>query len=135
MPAVLVAVACSALATGLIVYVADRASTPPALIAPFVLGSVGPLFGSIGQWLPSFVHPFGFSLLTAATRPRDAAPAYDACLAWWAVNVIFETGQHPQFHLLRGTFDVGDLLAATLGALAAAAVIRLVRRQEEHHVP
>jgi len=135
MPAVLVSVACSALATGVIVYVADRASTPPALIAPFVLGGVGPLFGAAGQWLPSFVHPFAFALLTAATRPRDASPACDACLAWWAVNVIFETGQHPQLRLLRGTFDVGDILAATLGAIAAAVVIRLVRRLEAHHVP
>ena len=134
MPAVLVAAACSALATGVFVYVADRVSAPPALIAPFVLGSVGPLFGAAGQWLPSFVHPFAFALLTAAARPRDASPAYVACLAWWAVNVIFESGQHPKFGFLRGTFDVGDLLAATLGALAAAAVIRLVRRVEEYHV-
>ena len=133
MPAVLVAVACSALATGVVVYVADRASAPPALIAPFVLGSVGPFFGAAGQWLPSFVHPFAFALLTAATRPRDASPAYGACAAWWAVNVIFETGQHPQFRFLRRTLDVGDILAATLGAFAAAAVIRLVHRLEEQH--
>lgn len=133
MSAVFLAAACSALATGVLVYVADRVSAPPALIAPFVLGSVGPLFGAAGQWLPSFVHPFAFALLTAATRPRDAPPAYDACFAWWAVNVIFEIGQHPQFRFLRGTFDVGDILAATLGAFAAAAVIRLARRLEGHH--
>ena len=127
----LVAVACSALATGLLIYLADRASAPPALIAPFAWGAAAPLFGVFGQWLPSFVHPFAFALLTAAARPRSARPAYDACAGWWAVNVLFEAGQ--RFHLFHGTFDPGDIAAATLGALAAAAVIRAAHSLEGQH--
>ena len=133
MPAILVAVACSALATGLLIYVADRASAPPALVFPFVLREGGPFFGLAGQWLPSFLHPFAFALLTAAARPRDAAPAYGSCVAWWAVNVLLEAGQHPRLRLLQGTFDVGDIAAATLGALAAAAVLALAHGREGQH--
>lgn len=132
-PAILVAAACSALATGLLVYVADRASSPPALVLPIASKGWGPFFGLAGQWLPSFLHPFAFALLTAAARPRDASPAYGACFAWWAVNVLLEAGQHPRLRLLQGTFDVGDVMAATLGALAAAAVIALVHRMEGQH--
>lgn len=133
MPAIFVAVACSTLATGVLIYVADRASAPPALIAPFAFGERNAFFGVAGQWLPSFLHPFAFALLTAAARPRDAPPAYDACFAWWAVNVFFEAAQHPHLRFLQGTFDGGDITAATLGALAAAAMIRLAHRLEGHH--
>ena len=36
----------------------------------------GALFGPLGQWLPSFVHPFAFSLLTRrGTRTGTEASA------------------------------------------------------------
>jgi hypothetical protein len=72
------------------------------------------------------------------------------------VNVAFEVAQHPAIsgavaraaegvfgrpwparllsnYVLRGTFDVGDLIAATAGAAAAAAVLCLVHRREVNH--
>jgi hypothetical protein len=107
------------------------------------------VFGALGQWLPSYAHPFAFSLFTAAALPPSAAPRYGACATWCAVNVAFELGQHPQLsgrlaealragfgqnalarslagYFVRGTFDVGDLVAAVLGAMAAAGVLRLM---------
>lgn len=110
----------------------------------------------LGQWLPSFVHPFAFSLLTAAAGPASPRPVYGACALWWSVNVAFEAGQHPRVgaslaellgtafgdappaswlsgYLLHGVFDVGDIAAATLGALAAAGVLRLFHRVEAPH--
>jgi hypothetical protein len=115
-----------------------------------------PLFGALGGWLPSFVHPFAFSLFTAASRPAGASPAYAACIAWWVVNVAFEIAQSRGIaaviarnvenalgrtsvtqpltnYLLRGTFDLGDLMAATAGALAAAGVLTFVHRRETCH--
>ena len=109
-----------------------------------------PVFGAVGQWLPSFVHPMAFSLLTVATLPAQSAPAtprYGVCAAWCAVNLLFELGQHAAVreplaaalqdlfgrtppvrwlasYFLRGTFDVGDLLAA---------VLHLVQPQPERH--
>ena len=44
------------------------------------------------------------------------------------MNVAFEVGQ--RFRFVPGSFDIGDLLAATLGALAAAALIGEVHRRE-----
>lgn len=153
MPIVLATCASAALTVGFFVYSVDRGRflgtwTPDASVA--VSGS---LFGMLGYWLPSFIHPFAFSLLTAAAEPSGLRPAYRACVAWWAVNVAFEIGQYPLVsaslaHFLhrslgtgtiqqtlsdyftQGTFDVGDLLAATAGAAAAAGVLWLANYLE-----
>jgi hypothetical protein len=152
----LVAVASLSLAAGMLVYATDRDSTHAMLFPAFVTLATGPVFGVVGPWLPSFVHPFAFSLLTAATGRRSTFPAYSACAAWWAVNMVFEFAQHPQFsgrfaesvnvllgqtwlsrtvsnYALRGSFHVDDLVAATAGALAAAGVMALVHRLEIRH--
>lgn len=129
----LTGVAFLALAIGILVYVADRAGALPDLIKSFAWKGAGPLFPVASQWLPSFVHPLAFALLSAAARASDAGPAYGACAAWWAVNVAFEAAQHPQVQLLRGTFDVGDIMAATLGALTAVAVIWRIDRSGGRH--
>ncbi len=72
---------------------------------------------------------------------------------WWAINVAFEVAQAPSIsagvadvlpqlvgqtwltdaisnYLLRGTFAVADLVAATAGAAAAAAVLRFIHFRE-----
>ncbi len=103
------------------------------------------------------MHPLAFSLLTAAALPASATPRYGVCVAWSVVNGLFEAGQHAAIkqplaealyaalgrsapvqavadYFVRGTFDLGDLLAAALGAGAAAAVLCLDRpRQELRH--
>ncbi len=110
--------------------------------------------GAWTGWLPSFAHACGFALLTAVALPRRAAWHSGTCAAWWAVNVGFEVGQHPAMsgplvetlersrgaemltqplaaYLARGTFDPADLLAATLGALAAAVLLSRARPDRE----
>ena len=144
--AILALIGSAALAAGALVYLTDRAPIPHALV-----------FGEAGQWLPSFVHPFAFSLFTAAASFRSDARGYAACAGWWAVNVAAECGQHPSLsapiaaglhacfgdawpaariadYFVRGTFDFGDLAAATLGAMGAAFVLWLLHRGEESHV-
>lgn len=146
-PALLATIGCLALAIGGLVYLADREAAH-AMLMPSVAALAGSrLFGVFGQWLPSFVHPFAFSLFTAAVLPTGSAPRYGACAAWCTVNIVFELGQWPQAsthiaqvlrdrfghaplaqafanYLVRGTFDGGDIAAVILGALAAAAVLR-----------
>ncbi len=157
-PALLVAIGCFALAVGMLVYMTDRDAARAMLFPSIASLDTGPVFGALGPCLPSFVHPFAFSLLAAALRAPGSGPGYGACAAWWAVNVAFEVGQVPRVasqiadglqgagiegpltrpltdYLLRGSFDVGDLIAATLGALAAAAVLHVVHRWEACHVP
>jgi hypothetical protein len=152
----LLAIGSLGLALGALVYATDRDSAHAMLFPAFATLATDPLFGAVGPWLPSFIHPFAFSLLTAAAVRRSTSPAYGACAAWWAVNMVFEFAQHPQLsgpfaesvkalfgqtwlsralsnYALRGSFHVDDLVAATAGALAAAGVLALVHRQEIRH--
>jgi len=155
-PALLVAIGSLGLAVGLLVYMTDR-DAAHAMLFPAGAGlASGPIFGILGLCLPSFVHPFAFSLFTAAALPSRSAWRYGACAAWCAVNVAFEVGQHPQVnaplaealqgsfgptlltrplanYFLRGSFDVGDIAAATAGALAAAGVLYLIHRLETRY--
>lgn len=154
--AILAGIGCAAFALGLVLYLTDRGGSQvllsPALVAPTGRN----VFGALGQWLPSFVHTFSFSLFTAAALPPSAAPRYGACIAWGAVNVAFEIGQHPLVsaslaellhgslravplsqplarYFVDGTFDAGDIAAALVGALAASAVLQLVHLDQEHN--
>lgn len=150
----LTALAGIALALGLLVYAADRDPARVLLFPALAALRTGPLFGAAGSWLPSFVHPFAFSLLTAAALSPATRPAYGACAAWWAVNIGFEIAQHARLsgafaealhgvlgpsvvtdalanYVLRGSFDPADIVAATVGALAAAGVLALLHRH--HH--
>jgi len=130
-----------ALALGFWVYLVDR----PASNAGF---------GAVGGWLPSFAHALAFSLFTAALLPATLRWEIGACSFWFAVNAAFEVGQHPQLrgpladalrdgfgdgrvaravanYFLRGTFDLADLVAAALGAAAAALLLHALRAPKE----
>ena len=149
----LVMIAGGALLIGVLLYAADRAASPPVLWPGHAPWAIGPLFGAAAHWLPSFIHTLAFGLLSAAAAPRSVSPAYGACAAWWAVNVVFEIAQHPSLrsllagavpdgiaqmgptrlltnYLAHGTFDVLDLAAATAGGLCACLVLFLVHRME-----
>jgi hypothetical protein len=156
-PAILAATGCMALVLGTVVYLTDRGASAAMLTPATLARAGGKVFGALGQWLPSFVHPFAFSLFSAAALRRSAFPAYGACLAWWVVNMAFEVGQHSaikvdlaellQFllgqtalartlsdYFLLGSFDVGDIAAVTAGALAAAGVLYCADESEARHV-
>lgn len=157
-PASLAAIGCAAFALGLLVYLTDRDASKAAFIPTLTWLAGSNVFGALGGWLPSFVHTFAFSLFTAAVLSQRSVPRYGACIAWFAVNVAFELGQHPLVsvrlaemlngglgglpltrplasYLASGRFDPGDIVAALLGALAAGAMLRLTDRgQEKSHV-
>jgi hypothetical protein len=139
-----------ALALGLCVYLTDRDPASAALIPSVAALAGSHFFGALASWLPSFVHPFAFSLFTAAALPSRSPWRYHACVFWCVVNLAFECGQHPRLstqlaellqggfgpsstarwvsnYFLRGTFDGGDIAAAVLGAVAAAVVVRLLQ--------
>jgi hypothetical protein len=142
----------AALALGLLVYWIDRHPRTPSPM-PFA-GHVAPLhaFGALGGWLPDLVHPLAFSLFCAALMPRRPVPAYGACIAWFVVNVMFEIGQHPSIsptlaaalqpvpvlgrwlagYFVRGTFDPGDIVAAAMGSVLAAAILHLFVLEKGH---
>lgn len=148
---------CGVLALGALVYVLDRpADTVHLLPSSASLATAHEArFGTLGNHLPAFAHACGFILLTAAVSPAFfRVPAI--CLFWWAVDSLFEIGQHqavaahvagalpawlkriPVFdntgsYFLRGTFDPVDLTAIALGALAAYFTIRAVRLERAGH--
>jgi len=135
-----------ALLVGALVYAVDRGDHSAYLLPRILLVHGGhQLFGPIAQWLPSFVHAFAFSLLTAALLPHRALPMAAACLAWGAIDAAVEIAQHkalsgplasavPQWfarvpvldhvqsYLRVGVFDPMDLAAIAAGCLAAFAV-------------
>jgi hypothetical protein len=138
----------------LIVYLTDRDTSRAVLIPNLPIPGGRDLFGALGQWLPSFVHPLAFSLFTAAVLQPNTSTRQGVCVFWGAVNVAFEIGQHKVFKLpwaealyggagdwaisrsvvnyeLHGTFDPRDISAAVLGALTAALLIQLVDRIQE----
>ena len=147
--ACLAGIGSAALAIGVLVYLADRTGSRAVLVPEVAMLAGHPLFGVIGQWLPSFVHPLAFSLFMAAALKPGVAARVGACAFWSAANVAFEFGQHPALHafwagamqgggrdgavtrsvlnyFLLGTFDPFDVLAALLAAPAAVAILHLV---------
>ena len=151
---ILFVIACAALALGTAVYFTDRRPADAMLLAAFKGMIDGGAFGTVAQWLPSFVHPFAFSLLTAAVLRPTVILRYGACAFWCAINLGFEVGQLAAFksrwvealqsgagdwlitrsalnYLFRGTFDPGDVCAVVLGALSAALVLHWIDHTSE----
>lgn len=99
------------------------------------------LYGPLGGYLPDFLHPFGFILLTLAMYPHTSALFKSlVCLGWLVFDIILEFGQlcgdslgdairsiWPQSdfssvlagYFANGRFDYGDIAAMALGAVAA----------------
>ena len=147
----LILAAGSALAIGILVYLFDRRADvyflPEALSAS---NNLPALFGILGHSLPSLLHVYAFILLTAACLPRGRAWALAACLSWFAIECLFEAGQHPRLrnlvvsripewfdgvplleasrnYFLNGIYDPLDIAASAAGAAAAWLTIRLTR--------
>jgi hypothetical protein len=121
-----------ALFVGALVYALDRDPSQVWLM---------PAAWSLPQWrgwlpraitdsLPSLVHVFAFSVLTALVLAKNRRQAAWVVCAWLLLDVAFEVAQikavhafivsHPWLkHWPVGDFDLFDLLALLLGAVAA----------------
>jgi hypothetical protein len=148
-----------AMVAGLLVYAIDR-PVPQTYLLPSVLAysdSPRNIFGAAGASLPSFLHVFAFSLLTAAVVTlRTARAAAIVAGAWCGTDLLFEFGQHPALapvidaslpswfasvpmlenvgpYLLRGSFDPVDLAATLAGA--ALAFLTITRELAQRSVP
>jgi len=141
----IVIVGIAALFAGSLVYFTDR---PPGqtyfIIKIFpklnLQENLLPVFGKTADFFPDFVHPFGFSLITAGFFAKTKAGVFIICLFWFCVNAAFELGQHyksfaaslvPQWFegllflenckdfFRYGSFDPFDLMAMLIGSLTA----------------
>lgn len=142
-----------ALALGLLLYLLDRPAGHAALIpAAWSLAGGATVFGAAAAWLPSLLHAFAFSLLTAVTLPRTATAAAGSAALWWSLGLAFEVVQHPALagplaaaldsvpclqalgrYALHGRFDPADIAALTAGACAAAGLLILTLPRETRH--
>ena len=107
------------------------------------------LFGVLANNLPSFTHVLAFSLMTAGLLGTRRKGNLLICLLWFLIDTVFEIGQglkpvslaiipecfkvhtlpmvNLQEYFRYGTFDIRDLVAGLLGALAAFMVAELLR--------
>lgn len=138
-----VALAGTALVVGSLVYMLDRPPDSAAFFSAISLSQRVPgVFGSVGDSLPTFVHAFSFSILTALCLGPGKRAFFSACATWFAIDCAFEIGQHPQIaghlvpfiphwferlpllehadsYFVGGTFDPWDLVSIAAGATAA----------------
>jgi hypothetical protein len=128
--------AMAALGVGALVYVLDRDPhhvwlMPAAWSLPQWRGL---LPRAISDSLPSFVHVFAFALLSAWLWARTRQQAIVVVFAWWLLDLVFELAQlgavraqlqgHVWLqHWPQGDFDGADVLALSIGAVVAGALL------------
>ncbi|TYT76254.1 hypothetical protein [Desulfobotulus mexicanus] len=125
------------LGIGSLVYILDR---PVGIFSVFGNGVEGIGFGSMGDWLPDAMHPFGMALISAGIAGGRAASLRFWAVFWGIVGLIMETGQyygekaaalipenwksipvldHISLYFIHGTFDPIDIMGIILGSTAA----------------
>jgi len=150
----LLVVAIGALGVGVLVYVLDRQAEFVYFLPAWLSlhNQAGSLFGSIGDYLPTFIHVYVFILLTVVVAVPAISKLIPVCLAWFTLDGLFEVAQlHPiaqwigshtpgwfsgipflentADYFLLGTFDVLDLLSIATGTLAAYLTVALIIRR------
>jgi len=135
---------------------------PPASTY-FVAGFLQPLNTTLhpefwfADQLPSFLHTYAFILLTYAVLGITSQKALLASISFWLViELLFEVGQMPSVAVilvsltpewfsdfsmlelidgffLNGTYDVFDVLAILLAAIASWLTIRVGRPRGDYH--
>ncbi len=134
---------------GTLVYVLDRPAEYTYFISHSSLNlslpeSFSGLFGSLGTYLPSFIHSFSFILITAGLVATHKNSQTIICLLWIVIDLLFEFGQglidssiaipswfagipyleNTQNFFVNGIFDWNDVAATVIGAIAAFLVLR-----------
>ena len=152
MPRILVGI--GGLSLGALVYLFERSpeSYGFGVILRDYLGLIRPhrmVLGVLTDNLPSLTHVFAFSLMTAGLLGTRRKGTLLICLLWFLIDTVFEIGQglkHVSLAILPewfnvhtlpmtnlqeyfrcGTFDIRDLVAGFLGALAAFVVAEFIR--------
>jgi hypothetical protein len=108
-------------------------------------------FGYLGYWLPTFLHPFSFSLLSAAVCSASIKNYAAICLFWCGINILFEIGQrfkaiavgivpdwfagipyleNTKGYFVNGTFDYVDIVSIMLGASTAFVILLISAKRE-----
>ena len=142
-----------ALAMGSLVYLIERPANETYFIPESLslFNKVTPLFGAIGNHLPTFSHAFALVLITAAVSSARRASYLFICGFWLLIDGFFELGQHtsisplitsnvPAFvaelpilshainYFLNGRYDPIDMLSIVLGVIAAYGALLITEK-------
>lgn len=150
--------ALGALTIGILVYLFDRQAGDIYFIPDWIYlaKTNSPVFGQLGNYLPTFIHVYAFILLTYVVAPsiRLVIPI---CVSWFIIDSLFELAQiasiaqtisvsipawfsgvpfleNVEGYFLHGTFDYLDIISIALGTLGAYLTIRLSYREREQYV-
>ena len=140
----LLAIALGALGIGVMVYVFERQPEFIYLLPDWLAlnDMIGGIFGSLGNYLPTFIHVYVFILLTVVVAVPSITRLMPVCLAWLTIDTLFEIAQlepvaqwvsqhtpgwfsgvpileNTAAYFLRGTFDVFDILSIIFGTITA----------------
>ena len=90
-----VAVAIGVLVIGVLVYLLDRKPGSTHFIPDWLTlaNNFSPIFGEIGNYLPTFIHTLAFTLLAAIVVAPSSSQVVLICIVWFAVDSLFEVGQ------------------------------------------
>ena len=149
-----------ALGIGVLVYLLDRQPDNVYFIPGWVsiAGSVNPIFGQIGNNLPTFIHVYAFILLTVIIMSPSPGKVFWICVTWFSVDSLFELAQLTQIanwiaehvpawfigipflentaaYFLAGTFDILDIISIAMGTVTAYLTIRYSNKREIQYVP
>lgn len=112
--------------------------------------SIPAFFGPLGNYLPDFIHPLSFILITAGIVSCGKTGYRVICLSWFIIDCIFEFGQKYSTQFLKaipdwfagipfleafevyfkkGTFDPYDLVAIFAGTITAYFVLILTQKK------
>jgi len=131
---------------GVSVYLLDRDWQSVLVLAPFSAGqhAVVGWFGPLGFNLPSFFHAYGFALLIILAMGGRRISALPGAAGWFGIAILLEAiqsetagsfvltthrfvsdsafGRAVEAYIVNGSFDIGDILAAAIGCIAASTV-------------
>jgi hypothetical protein len=113
------------------------------------------VFGIIGNNLPTFIHVFSFTLITAGLISSRKRGCVIICMSWFLVDCVFELGQkfnswtsklipewftgipfleNAENYFLQGTFDFTDLASIALGTIMAYVVLLATNKNKKEVV-
>ncbi len=145
------------LLAGSVVYLVDRPPQATWFVQalPFhasLHAQFGGFLGSLGKFLPAFVHVFALAVITGGILENGRIGRMVACLSWLVIDLAFELGQKfpeqaaalvpgwfsaiPIFnqttrYFYSGSYHPLDMAATVLGAMAAYGVLVLTEQSRK----
>ena len=145
-----ISISIAALVAGALVYLVDRQPANIYYVPDWLVlaTNTGPVFGDVGNHLPTFLHVFAFILLTAFVVNSASSKLLLICISWFGIEALFEIGQitfisqwiaghvpgwwaHIPFlentssYFVNGTFDILDLVSIAVGSVTAFVTVQL----------